>query len=230
MDFTLNIIEKMSDATFKSEDDRKKVFCQMLCDYIGENTTIEPLSIKSKTRRISKTDGSITVKHKLLGLDLLVCNVEGKLENGEGSCFIRNVGYYVKFWSRNDYSNIRSASNCPTFLIEIVGPSFCVSGGVLAERFTVSPLTTTFHLFYSPYETERMIKIARVLKSLKIGILDLKRYYINLNVTQNPQISFPYVHTYGPNKIPFNYIERLGQGRLLFIAKSDVDKLVIKFT
>src|SRR5690606_30642688 len=116
------------------------------------------------------TDGSIVIDDIAL-----VANFEIKWEKGEGhGCpYIQNIGYYYKFWTRESVKQIAVSSVCPTFLVEVVGASICVSAAVFTDTVTCSPLTPMLNFLFNVYDRESMIQCARLLKALKVGILDL---------------------------------------------------------
>jgi hypothetical protein len=72
---------------------------------------------------------------------------------------------------------IRDACCCPAFLIGIAGPFLIISGAVFADRFISQHLTEYYFLGGTPHLNSRLYEIARVLKTLKLCLNELKTFY-----------------------------------------------------
>lgn len=123
--------------------------------------------------------------------------------------------------------------NAPTFLVEIVGPSIAISGGIIAGRITIAPLTPMFHLLYNPYEKQSMLETVKIMKAFRIGVERLYSYYYYNEYVNDCQPEYPYIKHYKLNNktISFEYIQRL-EKKLVFLVKEKLSGInkIVKFT
>ena len=122
---------------------------------------------------------SVAVNHKNIDISILPgpCVIlKAKREVGATNCdsLVEAVSYYIQQVDKNNLTSPR-----PCFLIELVGPHLIISGATIGKNVLIDRLTRPIWLVVQPMDSSEMVNIARVFKSLKKAIDELKRYYNN---------------------------------------------------
>ncbi|TFK62236.1 hypothetical protein BDN72DRAFT_903401 [Pluteus cervinus] len=145
---------------------------------------------------------------------------------------------YRKYWAGAEQKAIRERSYCPTIIIAIAGPWFCVMGGVFGERVIVQPLTDYMWLGVDPSSDQHLDNTVRLFAALKDAISTLQDYYAHLLDVEVPSPSgFPFIQGYGPgSENTFTYVESLVDTekyptKLIYKVRCDQSgkSLVVKF-
>ena len=222
--FVVDVCSSMS-GDFSDESLRTKAFSEILNIYLGNDLHTEGINIPSDDGGHCSTEASIKGKlPHFPGLEAFLLNREDKNEKGHGGSdsYLQNTCYYAKYYGQRKYKDLIAASCCPTFLVELVGPSICISGAVFHEFISVDPLTPMMHLFFLPHNPF-MTQLARVFKALKIGLLELKKYYENLQPLPKSSVvlrslsdplCYPYSNSFftPDQEIRFNYTHAVASG------------------
>ncbi len=116
----------------------------------------------------------------------------------------------------------------------------CILGAVIVERAEIEPLTDYIWLGAYPHHDARLLRLARLFKSLATGLRNLDEFYKNLTVL-NPNSPlgarlFPHICSYTTDEevVRFHYISKLAPSNLekaIFKAKDERDgrDIVVKF-
>ena len=113
------------------------------------------------------------------------------------------------------------------------GPWIAVHGAVLCEAgWVVQPLTDLVNLQFDPFDTDRMLDIARLFLALNTSLKELDAFYKGLG-TQATLRLWPSIRRYKDNR--FEYLERLlpeHRYKAVFKARTEAtnELVVIKFT
>ena len=118
----------------------------------------------------------------------------------------------------------------PTFICELVGPHFVISGAVYGEHIFVDRLTRPIWLTPTSNDCEAMVRKAKVLAALKQSVLKLASEYFTI---RNKPVLCPRYPTFQEfdlhgKAIPLKYIKRLQQH--VFLCSGNDQKFVTKFT
>jgi len=101
----------------------------------------------------------------------------------------------------------RKTCCCPSFVIAAPGPWIAVHGAVLCDAgWVVQPLTDLINLQFDPYDTSRMLNIARLFLALGESLKELDTFYEEIE-KRTASILWPSICTY--KGMQFEYIERL---------------------
>jgi hypothetical protein len=168
------------------------------------------------------TDGSIITDGSL------IVNFEFKNEHGlTGSDpLMQNIGYYIKYWGQPELESIRKCSILPTILLQIEGASLSVFGAIYVRgQVRVDPLCDTVHLLFLPDDRPAMIRLAMILRSIKVCIPRIEDSY--KVISPNPE--FPSICELR-NGQSFKYVKELS--RHVFLAKmnSTEEMVCVKFS
>ena len=60
-------------------------------------------------------------------------------------------------------------SYCPSILLAIAGPWFCVMGGVYHKKAIIQPITDYVWMGDDPYDDEYLSKTARILYAIRLA-------------------------------------------------------------
>lgn len=138
------------------------------------------------------------------------------------------------------FTKLRNATNCPTFIVAISGPWIAILGAVFTDGLIVQHLTDYIWVgLDSTFNESRILRIARTFYALNKGLANLKSYYGTVEA-QSLRIAetryFPSITTYpnGNECIRFKYLSFLEDGpdcmtlraRTLTVPPRDV---VVKF-
>ncbi|KAF8461860.1 hypothetical protein BDZ91DRAFT_735929 [Kalaharituber pfeilii] len=132
-----------------------------------------------------------------------------------------------------------SKSTIPVMIVLIFGTYFQITGVLVKGKSIFSePFTPAFSFCSDPYDEYHRLAVTRCLAALRESLLALDQHYKGLPGMPNLPSSetvFPYKTSYipldgGSNPVSFEYLSRLLDNSLLFLAKADSDFLVIKYT
>jgi len=144
---------------------------------------------------------------------------------------------YRKYWGAQDKDDLRSSCCCPSFIIAIAGPWMCILGAVFVTEAVIEPLTDYIWLGANPLNDTRLLRVARLFKSLAAGLRTLHEFYTTLQVVpSNTPLAarlFPHVCSYtGPEgEVRFRYLSNLMGNKAVFKAQTEQDNrlVVVKF-
>ncbi|KAJ7257355.1 hypothetical protein C8J57DRAFT_1436958 [Mycena rebaudengoi] len=183
---------------------------------------------------MSGTDGSLNEAVALL-------IEEEKRELGEGGCdaSIQASFSMLRYWAQSNNDAVRGRCCCPTFLIAFAGPWLAVLGAVLTDKCIVQRLTDFIWLGSGAVLNDRQcLRVARVLHSLTRSLGHLRKYYVALTSSNDPEPSrfFPWPTSFLSNGAPvrFEYLEALERDAVCvtFLCRTQEDQprlVVVKF-
>ncbi|KAJ7452021.1 hypothetical protein FB451DRAFT_1374222 [Mycena latifolia] len=182
---------------------------------------------------MSGTDGSLNEAVALL-------IEEEKRKLGEGGCdaSIQASFSMLRYWAQSNA--IRGRCCCPTFLIAFAGPWLAVLGAVLTDKCVVQRLTDFIWLGSGAVlnDSRQCLRVARVLHSLTRSLGHLRKYYVALTPSNDPEPSrfFPSPTSFLSSGAPvhFEYLEALERDAVCvtFLCRTQEDQprsVVVKF-
>ena len=206
----VNAICQSMSGVFHYEKDRIQIFNEMLDKYLGEHIKVGYDGVQ--------VDGCI-----LPGPCVII---EAKVEVGKGNAdsYTEANSYYIQTRSKKTK---KSKSCQPAFIIELVGPHMFISGAVMAKKVYVDRLTMPVWLVLQPMNNGAMEHIARVFKSFKVAISQLKNHYNTVAIDQ-PQ--YPVFQSYQDESGSTKLIQYYDEIRPhIFRATVDGRKVIVKF-
>jgi hypothetical protein len=233
LDAAIQLTNSMS-KFFSNEDARKQEFHIFLENYLNdENFFFSSFIIPNSKVTTDLTLFYILSEDKKIPL----ANIEVKLEmsTGGSECYLENIGYYSRLFVHY-WENLNKISYFPCYLIQLIGPYLSIAGAIFTSNITVDLLTPLIPLFWTPYNKNEILIIAKLLKSFKTALNELKIYYIQL-ITNNNYIeidtTFPLIFNTNINNIRnIININQLFKDKLIFQAElinNKINKIIIKF-
>ncbi|CAG8711003.1 431_t:CDS:10, partial [Gigaspora margarita] len=187
---------------YKNEGDRQCAFWPFFTKIFDG---IQPISIATD-------NGSIDD-------DVLLTDNEYKNEIGTGGkdSSIQGGCCLAKYWAQLQTVKICNNSCCPSIILAIAGPWFCVLGAVYLEKPVIKPLNDFILIADRPEDDGKRVKeLAVFFKSLRLAFRTLDNYYKNLKELNKAEIEkiqkfFPYRNQYqiDENEIKFTYLYKL---------------------
>lgn len=194
-------------GAFENEAARTSKFRDLFYEFSG--ISLEGVNIDG-----AMTDGSLR-----LPSGQMLCNMEVKVDKGEGGDpYMQNVAYYCKSLNAN--------VQCPCFALELCGPQFSVSGFINTDDHVIcEPLTRTYNLFALEH-SHFTYELAQLFESLLFGLNALQEYCMD----RHPPTSFPFVKSsidLGGEELDFKIKEHITG--LVFKADMEGNTIVVKF-
>ncbi|KAF5329833.1 hypothetical protein D9758_018346 [Tetrapyrgos nigripes] len=109
--------------------------------------------------------------------------MELKRAFGEGGCDpIAQAEYsFLQRWNEPELKPLREKCPCPTLILAGGGPNFALLGAVWADRFIVQRISDIVFLAQASTTVDDLIhKAARFFSAVKLGINDLRQYYVGV--------------------------------------------------
>ncbi|KAL5513844.1 hypothetical protein ACEPAG_2605 [Sanghuangporus baumii] len=165
----------------------------------------------------------------------LICDFEWKQDlRNPGDVGFRGGCSYQKIVEQAVNKRIRNSTCCPSLIIGIIGPYFCIMGAVFVDIPIMELLTGWVYLSDKPQGC--VLGIARILKAAKNALCRLRDYYLNLPFKDEPDrvayLPMPAVKDGSPQPPALRYIDRLikeDKARPLFRAQMGDRDVIVKF-
>jgi hypothetical protein len=113
--------------------------------------------------------------------------------------FIESSGYYCLFVSTAAKRKILDESNFPSLSLVLLGAHIGLAGSVTAAHPIIQWITDLHSLNPNCIDIAGIRKLARFFKAVKLGVLDLEKYYDQDFVSKIKPNGFPYL-TYGTSQ------------------------------
>jgi len=218
----IELIEIMT-KVYEKEKERQKEFNSWLSDYF--NLPVDKLPLPSDHQ---EADIGSVINIGNISFMILVGEIKNEIGEGGGCAYVQACASYAKRIGLNQSNVVRQGLN-PAFLLYLAGPYLGIAGAVLGKEFTMEPLTPMLPLLFVEHDLNLMESLARTLLALKIGLRELKNYYITCyekvqyieNNTLLRSDSFPYICQFmiGETKFSFSYVRQLYNDKLLFLVE-----------
>lgn len=233
--FTISFCASMCQY-FNDENARLDTAKELLNDYLGVTIPcLESLKIGAAT-----TDGCIVARLQNASVPVCIMECKNELGTGGGDSIQQLMGYYAK-WIALHVDRLPH-SVLPCLLVSLVGPRMSVWAAVKGRRLSFDVVTPLLDLLVIKQDRDKMSAVARMLKTLKLGVHSLVQHYENLSTSfplteaMREQLMYPFVNTFvdsNGQEIRFQYQGQLVKGLNLFVARSLTAPsvhFVVKFT
>jgi hypothetical protein len=112
----------------------------------------------------------------------------------------------------------------------------CILGAIFIEHVVVQQLTDYVWTGGNPYDDKALKSVARLFKALSVGLENLRTFYQELKIVNNPDLRrmFPFTRFYLDSlgqQVNFNYCGRHSTTKTVLLAKRTFDnkQLIVKF-
>jgi hypothetical protein len=227
-DFVVGLCFEMS-GSFSDEKARESTFHNCLRSYLGDDY---PLSIPTHKCGTNTTtnDGCIQLPN-LAGATGAIIELKKEVGTGGGCPFVQGACSYAKYVGFCLETNSPFAtSQFPCFGIYMAGPYIGFSGFLTTDVILCDPLTNVFPLIFLGHDKfGSMLSLARVFKSFKISLANLRDWYDARTRVNFATRLFPDIDSI--SGVPFTYFQQPLAGKTIFVVQlQDGTNALLKIT
>ncbi|KAG6836982.1 hypothetical protein H0H93_016935 [Arthromyces matolae] len=224
----MDLVQK-SAYIYENEAQRLETIVECLDEFLGISFSFEEVNGSARSIHLSCGPAAAYPAH-LVG--------KNEIGTGQTDPFTQACFTYRNYCTADD--RLIKHSYCPSILLAIAGPWFCIAGAVYVDKVIVQPLTNYVWLGGNNFDKDHLRSVAQLLTAVKRSIQDLQTYYAELapkisrlRLNSSPTVNgFPFITQYEPAKTEFTYLSLLSPTKLIYLAflNSDIEKkLVVKF-